>query len=523
MSESSQPGMSLSTLLEGYVVPEHKSMIDDACVDVSGVCLDSRLISAGDVYLAMSGASTHGMLFIDAALNSGACAVVVDSAGMRDYVDAIQRIRDAGKLVVRVAQLKRNCGAIAARFYQHPSQQLAVVAVTGTDGKTSVCRFVADALNGSGQSCGYIGTLGWGLSELAETELTTPDAVTLQRMMAGLRDKGASVVALEASSHALSEGRLDAINIDVAVLTNFGRDHLDYHQSIRAYKEAKASLFSWPELTHVVLNGNDELGRELFSARSQLGSCSRVLFYAGGLPENALNELSHSSKMPADICVRAEEVDLHNDGIRFSLIDNGERFEQQSALLGSFNVENLLACHSVLRALGHAANDASMALNHVRSVPGRIEKFSALNKPTAIVDFAHTPQALAAVIAAVRRHCDGELWVVFGCGGDRDPGKRALMGAAAERADHVVVTDDNPRTEKSDVILEQIVAGMSKPELAVVIADRSLAINHALSSAAANDLVLIAGKGHEDYQVIGTQKRDYSDRDTVRQFMQEAI
>ncbi len=517
--------MSLSVLLEGYVVPEHKSMLADAAVNASGVglasgvCLDSRLMKAGDVYLAMAGASSHGMQFVDAALASGACAVVVDDQGAQEYADTIETLRGSGHLVVQVAQLKRHCGAIAARFYQEPSQQLAVVAVTGTDGKTSVCRFVADALNGSGQSCGYIGTLGWGLSELNETQLTTPDAVSLQQIMASLRDKGATVVALEASSHALSEGRLDAVHIDVAVLTNFGRDHLDYHHSLQAYKDAKASLFNWPQLSHVVLNGDDELGRELSRQSNQRSSYSRVLFYASGAPDKA----SDSVSALADICVHAEDVDLHNDGIRFSLVDNGERFKQQSALLGSFNVENLLACHGVLRALGHAANDASVALNHVRSVPGRIEKFSAHNRPTAIVDFAHTPQALAAVIAAVRRHCEGELWVVFGCGGDRDAGKRAPMGAAAERADHVVVTDDNPRTEDSKSILDQIVAGMARPELAVVIADRAQAINHALSHAAANDLVLIAGKGHEDYQIIGTQKRDYSDRDTVAQFMQEAI
>jgi len=225
----------------------------------------------------------------------------------------------------------------------------------------------------------------------------------------------------------------------------------------------------------------------------------------------------------ADIVIHTESVELHANGLRFGLVDNGKRFEQNSKLMGSFNVDNLLACHGVLRALGHAANDASASLKHVKQVPGRIEPFSAANKPTAIVDYAHTPQALSAVISAVRQHCDAALWVVFGCGGDRDPGKRAPMGIAAEQADHVIVTDDNPRTERSEDILEQIVVGMREPKRAIVIADRAAAIEYALSHAADDDLVLIAGKGHEDYQIVGTQKRDFSDRVCVSQFMQEAV
>jgi len=233
--------------------------------------------------------------------------------------------------------------------------------------------------------------------------------------------------------------------------------------------------------------------------------------------------VSQSPNVDADILIQTDSVELRSNGLQFGLIDNGERFEQCSNLMGSFNIDNLLACHGVLRALGQAANDASANLNFVEQVPGRIEQFSAENKPTAIVDYAHTPQALAAVIDAVRHHCAGKLWVVFGCGGDRDPGKRAPMGVAAEQADHIIVTDDNPRTERSEDILQQIVAGMNEPARAVVIADRAKAIAHALSHAANNDLVLIAGKGHEDYQIVGTQKLDFSDRACVAQFMQEAV
>ena len=508
--------MPLKTLLGGFV--EDTAVLDsaDMAVTASGVCLDSRLLNAGDVYLAMDGASAHGLQFIDTALDKGACAVVVDDTGVRAHAKAIAKVQAAGKPLLHVMRLKQRAGDIAARFYQNPSQQMQVVAVTGTDGKTSVCRFVANALNGAGHPCGYIGTLGWGIGVLTETQLTTPDAVSVQRMMAELRDAGARVVALEASSHGLQEGRLDAVNIDVAVLTNFGRDHLDYHKSLAEYKKAKARLFDWPSIRFVVLNVHDDLGSEIAVKIAKRKECSSVAFIAHD------NE-SQSTDIDADILIRAESVELRTNGLQFALVDNGERFEQRSKLMGSFNVDNLLACHGVLRALGQAANDASANLNYVEQVPGRIEQFSAENKPTAIVDFAHTPQALSAVIKAVRHHCSGELWVVFGCGGDRDPGKRAPMGVAAELSDHIIVTDDNPRTENSKDILQQIVAGMQQPTRAVVIADRAAAIAHALSHAAKNDLVLIAGKGHENYQIVGTQKRDFSDRACVVQFMQEAV
>jgi len=508
--------MPLATLLGSFVEDRSALASADKTVTASGVCLDSRLLNAGDVYLAMGGGTAHGLQFIEAVLDKGACAVVVDDAGIATHSEALAKVRAAGKPVLHVAQLKQRAGEIAARFYQNPSRQMQVVAVTGTDGKTSVCRFVANALNGAGHPCGYIGTLGWGINELAETQLTTPDAVSIQRMMAQLRDEGATVVALEASSHGLQEGRLDAVNIDVAVLTNFGRDHLDYHNSLTEYKNAKARLFDWPGIRFVVLNGKDELGSEIAVKIADRADCSSIVFIARAAATECLD-------IDADILIHADSVELRANGLQFGLIDNGTRFEQRSNLMGSFNVDNLLACHGVLRALGQAANDASANLHHIEQVPGRIEQFSANNKPTAVVDYAHTPQALAAVIDAVRHHCSGKLWVVFGCGGDRDPGKRAPMGAAAEAADHIIVTDDNPRTELSEDILRQIVAGMQQPKRATVIADRAAAIEYALSHAGENDLVLIAGKGHEDYQIVGTKKHDFSDRACVAQFMQEAI
>jgi len=433
--------ISLSQLLEGFLPVDAQ---DD--VTISGISLDSRMLEEGDCYLAMAGATTHGLQFVVAALKKNIAAVVVDEVGLQEYPNAVQLVRDAGKPVVCISDLKSVSGAIAARFFDFPSLSVSVVAVTGTDGKTSVCRFIADALSGAGQPCGYIGTLGWGLNDLLETQLTTPDAVTLQRMLASLRDEGARVVALEASSHGLQEGRLDAIEIDVAVLTNFGRDHLDYHKTLDAYKSAKARLFSWASLNAVVINADDELGHELLAQTK----CAVVAFSKGNrVGTNATSSVDSASNPNISVLVQAENIQLHAQGLQFGMIDNGERFETASELMGDFNVDNLLACHSALRALGHAANDACASLSHVRAVAGRMEKFSGANKPVAIVDYAHTPQALDAAVNAVRKHCDGKLWVVFGCGGDRDPGKRGPMGKAAEQADFVIVTNDNPRTENA--------------------------------------------------------------------------
>jgi len=445
---------------------------------VTGVALDSRLLTRGDLYLAVAGASTHGLAFVDQVIAKQAAAVLVDADLDSSFDEAINTLNAAGIAVGRVPDLKSRVGQIAAEFYGKPSQHLKVVAVTGTDGKTSVCLFIASALRKLGQNCGYIGTLGWGTDELASTELTTPDAVSLQRMLCELSEQGASTVALEASSHGIAEGRLNNIAVDVAVLTNFGRDHLDYHQTLEHYKASKARLFSWPNLEAVVLNESDELGAEL-------------------LANSSLPSISFSAQ---------EQHTAAGD----------------QRLFGRFNVDNLMACHGVLRALGHAANDAVNAIGTLKAVPGRMEQFSAQGRPTVVVDYAHTPQALESAITAVREHADGVLWVVFGCGGDRDKGKRLPMGKAAEAADHVIVTDDNPRGESSQSIIDAILSGMTNPERAVVIADRHQAISHAITHASASDVVLVAGKGHEDYQIVGNQRLPFSDRVVVDSLLQEA-
>jgi UDP-N-acetylmuramyl-tripeptide synthetase len=321
-------------------------------------------------------------------------------------------------------------------------------------------------------------------------------------MLANLRDQGAKFVALEASSHGLAEGRLDGLELDVAVLTNLGRDHLDYHKTIEAYRHAKAALFSWPSLSSIVVNADDSFGQDL------LNNSETLTRFAYRVAEEQLR---------ADnvVEIRANDITAHDAGLRFNLVDGSAINLMNSELLGRFNVENLLACYASLRACGVAANEARHSLLCVKPVPGRMERFGGENVPTVVVDFSHTPQALATAIESVRVHCKGNLWVVFGCGGDRDPGKRAPMATAAQSADHVVLTDDNPRTESSIDIINAAMKGFTDTTNVIVIADRAKAIRHAVQHAQADDLVLVAGKGHEDYQIIGKTKFPFSDRAEV--------
>jgi len=484
-------------------------------LSVSGVCLDSRLVEAGDVYLAVSGATTHGMRFAMAAVDSGAVAVLVSTAAILDHADVVNELSGAGCPVVKVPELDKLTVLIASRFYGAPDESLTLIAVTGTDGKTSVCRFIAQAFAAADKSCGYIGTLGWGLgAKLQSTQLTTPDAVTLRRMLAHMRDQGAQWVALEASSHGIAEGRLDGLSLDVAVLTNLGRDHLDYHKTMEAYRAAKLKLFHWQGLRAVVLNGCDEFGQMLL-ADSLL---DRFAYFTSTVP--------NSASAPSDatiVNISANEIVTNDTGLEFTLTEGGSTGSVRTSLLGRFNVDNLLACYGSLRACGIAANEARHCISAVTPVAGRMERFSEAGYPTVVVDFSHTPQALGVAIEAARNHCHGKLWIVFGCGGDRDPGKRAPMATAAEAADFIVLTDDNPRTEHSRDIIDDVMEGFHRPSQVTVIADRASAIAYAIVQAATDDLILIAGKGHEDYQIVGTTQHSFSDREQVLAALGKAL
>ncbi len=496
----------LATLLDGMssdVLTTHA---------VKGVCLDSRLVESGDLYLAVDGASTHGLCFAQAAVAAGAVAVACSPDALQAHRAIVELLRNSDVPVLVVCDLESRCASIATRFYESPDHSLTLIAVTGTDGKTSVCRFIAQALSDSELPCGYIGTLGWGLGDtLHSTELTTPDAVTLRRILAALRDQGATAVALEASSHGLAEGRLDGLSLNIAVLTNLGRDHLDYHKTIEAYRDAKAQLFAWPGLTAMIVNGCDAFGQQLLKSASDV----RKFAYYSHVDDRA-------AEAPEVVRVMADSVIANDNGLQFLLHEGAQSGDVSSPLLGRFNVDNLLACYASLRACGVAANQARHSLLAVTPVAGRMERFGKLGGTTVVVDFSHTPQALEVAIDAARVHCKGRLWVVFGCGGDRDPGKRAPMAAAAEAADQVVLTDDNPRTERSQNIIDDALKGFVQPAAVTVIADRALAIEYAISHAATDDLVLIAGKGHENYQIIGSTRHPFSDRVEVLAALERA-
>jgi UDP-N-acetylmuramoyl-L-alanyl-D-glutamate--2,6-diaminopimelate ligase len=400
--------------------------------------------------------------------------------------------------------LREHVGEIAARFFDRPSAAMHVIGVTGTNGKTSIVQLLAAALQDLGARAATIGTLGAGLvGQIAAGERTTPDAISVHGLLADFRDRGASHVAMEVSSHALDQGRVNAVDFDVAVFTNLTRDHLDYHGTMANYGAAKAKLFAWPGLRTAVINVDDAFGRELAASLPQ---AVRVLRY--GIDA-------------ADADVHARAVQTHGDGLAFELVTPWGKAAIASGLLGRFNVANLLAVAACLGALGYSLSRITTALTHLQPIAGRMHRLGGGTAPLVVIDYAHTPDALQQALTSLRAHCAGKLTCVFGCGGERDAGKRPQMAAIAEQlADGVVVTDDNPRGEDGDVIVAHILAGFAHPQSVRVQRDRAKAIAWALREACAGDVVLIAGKGHEPYQEIAGRKLPFDDVDVARQVME---
>jgi UDP-N-acetylmuramoyl-L-alanyl-D-glutamate--2,6-diaminopimelate ligase len=465
-------------------------------IRVSGLTLDSRRVRAGDAFIALKGANAHGITFAPAALAQGASAMIAEGP-------APVAFESANLPIVWIDGLRDRVGEIAARFFDRPAAALHVVGVTGTNGKTSIVQLLAAALEHLGARTATIGTLGAGLVGAIETgERTTPDAISVHGLLAQFRDAGASHVAMEVSSHALDQGRVNAVDFEVAVFTNLTRDHLDYHGTMQAYGAAKAKLFAWPGLRSAVVNADDAFGREL-SAR---------------LPAN-VQRLRYA--MDADAEIRALNVRTHGDGLDFDLVTPWGEGSIASSLLGRFNVCNLLAVAGCLGALGYAFAQIQNALKHLRPVAGRMNRLGGGALPLVVVDYAHTPDALEQALTSLRAHCTGKLICVFGCGGERDAGKRPQMGAIAERlADEIIVTDDNPRGEDGDAIVAQIVAGLAQPRGARIERDRAAAIALALRAAHAGDVVLVAGKGHEPYQEIDGVRRPFDDADVARRTLE---
>lgn len=470
---------------------------------VSGLTLDSRGVEPGFVFLAVRGSRHHGLDFLDQALAAGAAVVLWEPDGRQDATAVAMRCAESGAIDLRRAGLRALVSAMAARFHGDPGRDLRVIAVTGTDGKTSVAHYTAQLLQALEGDSAAMGTLGWGrLDDLHPSRHTTSDPVTVQARLAALRDAGVRSVAMEVSSHALVEHRVDAVPFDIAILTHVGRDHLDYHGSVESYRAAKRRLFAWPGLRRQVLNLDDAVGRDL--AARPLGD-AEILSYA----------IDH----PADLALM--DIEPRPDGLALTVSHRGRRHALALPLFGVFNALNALA------ALG-AITDADLtpaaleAAAHLRPVPGRMERFMAPNAPLVVVDYAHTAGALEAALKALRPHVTGHLWCVFGCGGDRDTGKRPLMGEVAARlADRVVLTSDNPRSEDPQSIIDAIRVGMAGQTDCRAVIDRAAAIAMAIAEAAPEDGVLVAGKGHETEQVIGTTAHPFSDRDRVRDLLRQ--
>ncbi|MCC2636708.1 MAG: UDP-N-acetylmuramoylalanyl-D-glutamate--2,6-diaminopimelate ligase [Moraxellaceae bacterium] len=464
-----------------------------AAVAVSAVVLDSRAVRAGMLFIARRGLTRDARDFIPAVVAAGAAAVFADQDA--DWPEST--VVD-GVPVIVIPRLADEVGGIAARFFDAPSHKLDVLAVTGTNGKTSVANLLAGALTQLGRRAGVLGTLGNGLyGALEKSTHTTLDACHLQALLAQFVAEGADSVALEASSHGLVQGRLNGTTIDVALFTNLTRDHLDYHGDMDSYAAAKELLFRWPGLRAAVINADDPAGAR----------------YAAAL-DGSVRVLRYSQHAASDAEIRALAITPTLSGLALRVSTPDGDCELTVPLLGRFNVSNLLAVMGGLLALGLPLADIVSALRHAQPVPGRMECFSG-EHPTVVVDYAHTPDALEKVLSSLREHASGSLVCVFGCGGDRDAGKRPEMGTIAARlADRVLITSDNPRSEAPQAIIDAIRVGAG--DAARVEPDRRLAIRAAIAGARRDDIVLVAGKGHEDYQEVAGVRHPFSDVEEVR-------
>jgi len=500
------------------------SGIADAPEDVmvTDVTLDSRDVKPGALFLACRGERQHGIEFAAQAAERGARAVLYETpaAGDTRALDAaarlMQRVRqragqDEDQLVVAVPDLRAHLGLIADRFFGQPSQAVQVVGVTGTNGKTTCAWLIAQALSRCGRPAAYIGTLGYGSAgALRPVAHTTSDVVNVHRQLAVLRAEGAQAVAMEVSSHALDQGRVDEVRFETAAFTNLTQDHLDYHGTLSAYGAAKARLFARPTLVARVINVDDPFGQELALVPAAPGRL--VLTGRTATAANASY-------------VTATQVRPLSDGFDLTLASSWGEATLRVALLGEFNVDNVLTTLAVLLAAQVPLSAAVAALGQCVPAPGRMQRIAARScaaHATVIVDYAHTPDALEKALSAARTHCRARLHLVFGCGGDRDALKRPVMGRiAAAGADRVTVTDDNPRSEDPASIVRDILAGITGDARTVQVEhDRATAIRHAIEAGAPDDLVLIAGKGHEDYQIYGTTRRVFSDELVARDVLE---
>lgn len=485
-ARKTNPGIPLSQLFAG---------MDDIGMNadptVKSLHLDSREVEPGGLFFAIPGSSFDGRNFIPQAISSGASAVAYDpqnwTASDSNSVPCIE-----------VPRLQSRIGKIADVFYNQPSSKLHVVGITGTNGKSTCAWLVAQALDELGSCCGLVGTLGSGLmSEIQSESLTTPDAIQLQKRLSDLLDAGAEFACMEVSSHALHQSRTSGTRFGTVVFTNLSQDHLDYHGTFANYRKAKARLFEEELSSCAILNIDDEFGRWLVDR----AHADRVVTYGQGESE-----------------VQLLNVEPSLQGLRISLSIDDEKFEVQSKLLGRINAINLTAVAAILHSLGYSAERIAQVIETLNPVSGRLEQLAGPNKPRVFVDFAHTPDGLKLVLDSLKELTEGNLWCVFGCGGDRDKFKRAFMGSIAESlADEVVLCDDNPRTEDPEEILIDILEGMTTTP--VVQHDRYKAIRFAITKAGPDDIVLVAGKGHEQTQIYADRTIEFNDRAAIEKIL----
>lgn len=484
-----------SLLLEQTDVPEH--------ILIRNIVLDHREVRAGDLFVARSGVHHQGADFVIPAIHAGASAVLMAS---KDYHPGLD---DYAELIFVVDDLVQVMGQVIHRYYHSVTQSLAVIGVTGTNGKTSCCHFIAQALNLLGEKAAYIGTIGNGFpGQLQAATHTTPEVLRLHQLMAQFKNEGAKAVVMEVSSHALDQGRTAGVIFSQVGFTNLTRDHLDYHLTMEAYAASKQRLFENTAAMQL-LNLDDTFGETL--AVKALREGMPVLTYS-------------ISKSSADIFVKRSEYTIA--GIHCLVSTPWGDINAQSQLMGRFNLSNLLLTVASLGAAGYSANQIAKVLSKISPVSGRMEKVSHPHEPLVLIDYAHTPDALLQTLSALNEHrtAEGQLICVFGCGGDRDQGKRPIMAQiAAGLADQLVITSDNPRSEDPALIAQQMLNGLEPNANVVVELDRSAAIHRAISLAGPTDIVLIAGKGHEDYQEIKGQRYPFSDQHVARVYLDKRV
>ncbi|HJN38321.1 MAG TPA: UDP-N-acetylmuramoyl-L-alanyl-D-glutamate--2,6-diaminopimelate ligase [Gammaproteobacteria bacterium] len=472
----------------------------DIPIHLTGLALDSRKVSFGNGFFALNGNDEQGHKYIDKAINNGALAVFADQCS--EY-ETITYRRDVP--IIPIDKLSDHVGKIVDVFYYHPSSHIQVIGVTGTNGKTSVAYLIAAAFNSLGKVSAYSGTLGMGFvpGAMSHSGMTTPDSIALHKWLAEISQKGAEIVAMEVSSHSLKQKRVAGIRFDTAVFTNLSEEHQDYHDSLEDYAQTKSSLFEDPGLDSMVVNLDDALGRKIISNHT---TNAKVVGYSLEKNESGLLD-----------SIVASHVKSSLKGLSCDVNTPKGKGRLKSSLIGLFNLENLLAALGVLLKHEVPLVDALNALGQIDRIPGRMEYFGGGTKPNVYVDYAHTPDGLLKVLSSLRKKCKGQLWCVFGAGGDRDSSKRFSMGQVSERfSDRVILTNDNPRSECPRAIVEDIMAGMVCSWACEVELNRAAAIAQAIGQAKAGDIVLIAGKGHETYQEVMGIKHVFDDIEVVK-------